>query len=74
MAVSALIDETGADPSLVRRVACRFRGMVTLPNELRIAFTGANCAVVGFTVQTQDGTRAIDRGAVVLAPDHAGPP
>ena len=70
-AVSTVVSHYCADdPSLVRRIGGRFRGMVLLPSTITIRTTAPRVDgqgyVVWFEVQSEDRAAVIDRGYVVI--------
>lgn len=77
MAVSAVVEQVAAgDPSVVRRLGCRFGAMVPMPDRLAITvgtpgpITGGRAS--GFAVRNGAGRRAIGDGWVVMDPAPTG--
>ncbi len=80
IALGVVVERFGAgEPAVVRRLSARFRGMVTMPGELRIETgpteswpTSAGAAApgtpVGFRVRTADGSIALDGFAILGSP------
>ncbi len=72
--VTAVVDRrAGGDPALVRRIACRFAAMVTMPSTLTVRIWDANAnddgtRTVPFEVVNADGDPAVRDGLVVLGP------
>ena len=65
LSVSRVLQAAGADPASVRRVRCRFSGMVPMPSTLTVhaAASGRNLA---FETRNARGEVVITRGALVL--------
>ncbi|MEL6982671.1 MAG: MaoC/PaaZ C-terminal domain-containing protein [Actinomycetota bacterium] len=75
--VSAVLADTGADPTEVRRIRCRFRAMVLLPSTMTVrvwpasigTVDGVERQLVPFEVLNQAGDPAVEDGVVVLGPE-----
>lgn len=72
-AVSDVVAATGDDPTLVRRVTCRFAAMVEIPSHVRVVVGDARPipddplrTVVPFEVRNAHGEPAIRAGTVTL--------
>lgn len=65
LSVSRALAACGADPARVRRVQCRFSGMVTMPSTLEPhgSLNGTNIA---FETRVADGTAVISRGGIEI--------
>lgn len=65
LSVSRMLGASGADPARVRRVQCRFSGMVLMPStlEVRGAFNGRSLA---FETRGADAQAIISRGRIEL--------
>lgn len=78
--VSAALATTGAEPTEVRRIRCRFRAMVLLPSNLTVRvwptqsvpIDGVERAVVAFEVLNASGDPAVEDGLLVLGPEVDG--
>ena len=73
LAVSRVVDHAaGGDPRSVRRLGGMFRGMVLMPSEIRLRLfadeTTDEGRVLAWDVLNAEGTPAITKGFVVLAP------
>jgi acyl dehydratase len=66
LAVGRVLERTGTAPGAVRRIACRFGGMVRMPSTIEVRGAGAPGARSGetlaFQVLTEDGRPAVRDG------------
>jgi acyl dehydratase len=68
-AVSVLVRHyLGGDPTRVRRIGCRFSGMVLMPSELRLVVESRAPSLLGFRVTNAQGQDVIKHGFVVSGP------
>jgi acyl dehydratase len=61
LAVSRLLQSTGRDPAAVRRVGCRFTGMVRLPSAFTVR-AGVEGELLRFDASADDGRSLLGRG------------
>jgi len=67
LAVSRLLDAGNTDPARVRRVTCRFTGMVRLPSTFTVrARPVAGAPVMPFDALAEDGRPVLSQGALHL--------
>ncbi|MGH7865081.1 MAG: MaoC/PaaZ C-terminal domain-containing protein [Candidatus Binataceae bacterium] len=67
-AVSAVVSNYLDVPSRIRRVGCRFSGMVMMPSTLTLDITAHDWAGVGFRVLNENGAEVIKQGFMTF--DH----
>lgn len=65
LSVSRVLAAFRADPAAVRRVQCRFSGMVTMPSTLAVSASGSQRSIC-FETRTAAGEAAISRGWLLL--------
>jgi len=65
LSVSGALRAFKADPRSVRRIRCRFSGMVLMPNTLRVAGALAKKAI-SFETRRADGEVVVSRGRIEL--------
>jgi acyl dehydratase len=65
LSVSRILKSLRANPASVRRVRCRFSGMVTMPNTLRV-HASRDGDEIAFETRNADGQPVVERGWVKL--------
>jgi acyl dehydratase len=66
LSVSRVLRALGSDPARVRRIRCRFSGMVFMPSTLKVYIAPAG-AEIGFETRDERGEAVIRRGSIALA-------
>lgn len=67
LSVSRVLAAPGGDPRRVRRVTCRFTGMVRMPSAVMVRADAADRGRVRFDALDDDGRPVLSRGTLALA-------